>query len=51
MKEWLENADLVIFDLDGTLYENTDHFEYLAKQIKSRLRRTSNRCLPINIEK
>ncbi|UOF92108.1 HAD family hydrolase [Fodinisporobacter ferrooxydans] len=28
---------LVIFDLDGTLYEDDDHFEYYAEQLKHRL--------------
>lgn len=26
--------ELVIFDLDGTLYEGTDHFDYYAEQLK-----------------
>lgn len=37
MNAWLEEAELLIFDLDGTLYENTDHFDYLAKLLKDRL--------------
>ncbi|MCU9613417.1 HAD family hydrolase [Caldibacillus lycopersici] len=29
--------DLVIFDLDGTLYEDTDHFDYYAEQLLKEL--------------
>ncbi|REB11026.1 HAD family hydrolase [Sporosarcina sp. BI001-red] len=31
------NVDLVIFDFDGTLYEDEDHFTYFAEQLKKRL--------------
>lgn len=30
----LGDYKLVIFDLDGTLYEGTDHFDYYAEQLK-----------------
>ncbi|MFS0784984.1 HAD family hydrolase [Shouchella sp. 1P09AA] len=31
------NVDLVIFDLDGTLYEDTDHFDYYANTLAKEL--------------
>ncbi|MFZ3591472.1 HAD family hydrolase [Bacillus sp. DJP31] len=37
MKSFLEEAKLVIFDLDGTLYEDTDHFDYYADLLKQEL--------------
>ncbi|HET7580771.1 MAG TPA: HAD family hydrolase [Bacillales bacterium] len=37
MNNWIQEAELLIFDLDGTLYENINHFEYLANQIKKTL--------------
>ncbi|KMK74735.1 HAD family hydrolase [Alkalihalobacillus pseudalcaliphilus] len=33
----LINARLVIFDLDGTLYEGTDHFDYYANHLKNKV--------------
>jgi FMN phosphatase YigB (HAD superfamily) len=33
MKQLLEQSDLLIFDLDGTLYEDTAHFDYYASQL------------------
>lgn len=33
----LSNMELFIFDLDGTLYEDTHHFHYYAKQMEKRL--------------
>lgn len=33
----LANMEVFIFDLDGTLYEDTHHFHYYANQIKKRL--------------
>lgn len=30
-------ADILIFDLDGTLYEDTEHFSYYAEQLKLEL--------------
>lgn len=33
----LENIKLIVFDLDGTLYEDTHHFDYYAEQIKKKL--------------
>jgi FMN phosphatase YigB (HAD superfamily) len=37
MKSLLETAKLVVFDLDGTLYEDTDHFDYYAELLKLEL--------------
>jgi FMN phosphatase YigB (HAD superfamily) len=37
MKSFLEAAKLIIFDLDGTLYEDTDHFDYYAELLKQEL--------------
>ncbi|HEU4964800.1 MAG TPA: HAD family hydrolase [Bacilli bacterium] len=33
----LSNVQLIIYDLDGTLYEDTHHFDYYAGQLKQRL--------------
>ncbi|MDT8859569.1 HAD family hydrolase [Alkalihalobacillus sp. MEB130] len=33
----LANYKLVIFDLDGTLYEGTDHFDYYAEKLKAKV--------------
>lgn len=33
LKEIITSAELIIFDLDGTLYEGTEHFDYYAKLI------------------
>ncbi|UOQ43454.1 HAD family hydrolase [Halobacillus salinarum] len=33
----IEEAVCLIFDLDGTLYEDTNHFEYYANQLKDRV--------------
>ena len=33
----IEDHKLLIFDLDGTLYEDTDHFEYHAKNLQQKL--------------
>ncbi|MFC0557757.1 HAD family hydrolase [Halalkalibacter alkalisediminis] len=33
----LASYKLVIFDLDGTLYEGTDHFDYYAEQLKDKV--------------
>ncbi|WP_100373592.1 HAD family hydrolase [Bacillus sp. FJAT-45037] len=33
----LEQYKLVIFDLDGTLYEGTDHFDYYAEHLKQKV--------------
>ena len=33
----IENAELIIFDFDGTLYEDTDHFVYYSEQLKKQL--------------
>ncbi|MBE3596555.1 MAG: HAD family hydrolase [Hydrogenibacillus sp.] len=33
----LEACKLIVFDLDGTLYEETHHFDYYAEQIAARL--------------
>jgi FMN phosphatase YigB (HAD superfamily) len=32
------NVKAIVFDLDGTLYEETHHFEYYAEQVAKRLR-------------
>lgn len=32
-----QQAELIIFDLDGTLYEDTVHFDYYAQQLKLEL--------------
>lgn len=37
MDNLFKNTELVIFDLDGTLYEDTDHFDYYAEQLKKEL--------------
>lgn len=37
MTEQWNNMRLWIFDLDGTLYEDTDHFDYYASLLKKRL--------------
>jgi FMN phosphatase YigB (HAD superfamily) len=37
MKSFLEASKLIIFDLDGTLYEDTDHFDYYALLLKQEL--------------
>ncbi|MDY7223519.1 HAD family hydrolase [Halalkalibacterium halodurans] len=34
MNPVLKSSKLVIFDLDGTLYEGTDHFDYYANHLK-----------------
>ncbi|RPF50579.1 putative hydrolase of the HAD superfamily [Aquisalibacillus elongatus] len=36
-KEYLNEADVVIFDLDGTLYEGTEHFKLHVENLKSKL--------------
>lgn len=33
MEQMLNNNQLFIFDLDGTLYEGTDHFDYYAERL------------------
>ncbi|MFC7370102.1 HAD family hydrolase [Fictibacillus iocasae] len=37
MREMMENAKLLIFDLDGTLYEDTDHFDYYCRLMQQRV--------------
>lgn len=37
MKNIFTDIDLVIFDLDGTLYEDTEHFQYYAELLKKQL--------------
>ncbi len=31
------NIKVIVFDLDGTLYEDTHHFDYYAKRIEEKL--------------
>ncbi|MFC0189760.1 HAD family hydrolase [Fictibacillus aquaticus] len=38
MKNSIENAKLLVFDLDGTLYEDTDHFDYYCRQLQARVK-------------
>ena len=33
----IANAELIIFDFDGTLYEDTEHFVYYSEQLKKQL--------------
>jgi len=33
----LKRIDLIVYDLDGTLYEDTHHFDYYAQELKKRL--------------
>ncbi|MBL0386425.1 HAD family hydrolase [Tumebacillus sp. ITR2] len=33
----LSKVSLIIYDLDGTLYEDTHHFDYYAKELRKRL--------------
>lgn len=37
METIFKKAELIIFDLDGTLYEDTDHFQYYAEQLMKQL--------------
>ncbi|MCP8968706.1 HAD family hydrolase [Ectobacillus ponti] len=37
MKQLVEACKVLIFDLDGTLYEGTEHYDYYAEQIKQEL--------------
>ncbi len=37
MKELIERSKLLIFDLDGTLYEDTGHFDYYARLLMEEL--------------
>ncbi|MDM5336911.1 HAD family hydrolase [Fictibacillus enclensis] len=36
MRDLIENSELLIFDLDGTLYEDTDHFDYYCRLLQQR---------------
>jgi FMN phosphatase YigB (HAD superfamily) len=36
MKHIIDEAKLLIFDLDGTLYEDTDHFDYYCRLLQQR---------------
>jgi FMN phosphatase YigB (HAD superfamily) len=38
------NVKAIVFDLDGTLYEETHHFEYYAAQVAKRLREGDQHC-------
>jgi FMN phosphatase YigB (HAD superfamily) len=37
MKHIIDEAKLLIFDLDGTLYEDTDHFDYYCRLMQKRV--------------
>ncbi len=37
MKQFYPDCKLIIFDLDGTLYEDTDHFDYYASLLKEKV--------------
>ena len=37
MKQFYPDCKLIIFDLDGTLYEDTDHFDHYASLLKERV--------------
>lgn len=37
LQRWLEEANLLIFDMDGTVYEDTAHFDYYAAQLQLQL--------------
>lgn len=37
LQQWLDEANLLIFDMDGTLYEDKDHFDYYASQLQQQL--------------
>ncbi|MFG6496638.1 HAD hydrolase-like protein [Fictibacillus sp. UD] len=37
MKHIIDEAKLLIFDLDGTLYEDTDHFDYYCRLLQKRV--------------
>ncbi|WNB91386.1 HAD family hydrolase [Bacillus sp. NEB1478] len=37
MKNIIDDAKLLIFDLDGTLYEDTDHFDYYGRLLQKRV--------------
>ncbi|MGG1575704.1 HAD family hydrolase [Fictibacillus sp. NRS-1165] len=36
MREMIEKSKLLVFDLDGTLYEDTDHFDYYCSLLQQR---------------
>ncbi|GEN52917.1 HAD family hydrolase [Halobacillus faecis] len=40
----IEKAACLIFDLDGTLYEDVDHFQYYANLLKERVSQNNQRC-------
>lgn len=37
MNPFIEQSDVLIFDLDGTLYEDTDHFDYYGTLLQQQL--------------
>ncbi|KZE68734.1 hydrolase [Fictibacillus phosphorivorans] len=37
VKQIIDEAKLLIFDLDGTLYEDTDHFDYYCRLLQKRV--------------
>jgi putative hydrolase of the HAD superfamily len=47
----LETYKLVIFDLDGTLYEGTDHFDFYAEHLKQEVRKENKKSFTIEYER
>lgn len=43
MKDIIDKSKVLIFDLDGTLYEDTDHFDYYAKLLATDLPKNEQR--------
>ncbi len=37
LKEMIQQSKLLIFDLDGTLYEDTEHFDYYCKLLQKKV--------------
>ncbi|MCM3488009.1 HAD family hydrolase [Alkalihalophilus marmarensis] len=47
----LERYDLIIFDLDGTLYEGGEHFEYYANHLKQKVKEDQQKEFASDYEK